>query len=360
MIVYYITSHGYGHAVRACEVIRNIDPALPLIVRSELPEWFLRQELSDHPYTLAPAEFDCGVLGPDSITVDLPRTLDRMEELLRANDARLDDEVDFLKRVGARVVVSDVPPFPLRAAQAAGLPSILIANFTWSAIYRHLEDRYARDPALDARARRVIGAMQAEYDMGTLLLATDMSIPMHACRERRDVPLIARRGLNRKAELIRHLGLDPARPLGLLYLGRDGMDGIQWDRLDRLTLQLISYAPPAGFEGTIRAIPEDLIDHVDAASSVDVVVAKSGYGICGECITSGTPLIYPPRPEFAEMSAVEALMARWGGGIPISENDFRALNWQPYLDRVLGPKLTLRPIDCSGGAVCARAIESFL
>jgi hypothetical protein len=131
---------------------------------------------------------------------------------------------------------------------------------------------------------------------------------MRACRARRDVPLVARRGRNRKDELIQKLGLDPARPLGLVYLGRDGMDGIAWERLKALDLQLISYAPPAEAESMMRAIPEDLIDHVDAASSVDVAIAKSGYGMCGECITAGTPLIYPPRPMFAEMTAVDELM----------------------------------------------------
>lgn len=359
MIVYYITSHGYGHAVRSCEVIRNLDPSLPLTIRSSLPEWFLRQELGARPFTLAPASFDCGVLGPDSVRVDLDLTIARMEKLLPANEARLDEEVRFLKHCGARAVVSDVPPFPLHAARAAAVPSVLIANFTWSAIYAYLADNFCDDPALDARARRVIDAMQRDYDEGDLLLAPDMVVEMHACRRRRDVPLIARRGRNRRAEIVERLGLDPDRPLGLLYLGRDGMDGIDWSRLAGYALQLLAYVPPAGAEHIIHPIPEDLIDHIDAAASVDVVIAKSGYGICGECITAGAPLVFPPRPEFAEMIAVYDLMDRWGGGVPIADEDFRALNWHPYLDEALCRSRPFEPIDCSGGAVCARTIEAF-
>jgi hypothetical protein len=182
---------------------------------------------------------------------------------------------------------------------------------------------------------------------------------MHACRRRRDVSLIARRGRNRRDELVQKLELDPRRPVGLLYLGRDGMDGIEWERLDSFNIQLIAYVVPPGAEAHVRPIPEDLIDHVDAASSVDVVIAKSGYGICGECITAGTPLIYPPRPEFAEMEAVYPLMERWGGGLAIGEEDFRTLNWQPYIGEAFRRGRRFNPVDCSGGVACARQIEAF-
>ena len=359
MIVYYITSHGFGHAVRSCEIIRNLKPELPLTLRTSVPEWFIKHELNGRKVELTPTEFDCGVLGPDSACVDLARTVRRMERLFDQNEARLDDEVAFLKQVGARVVVCDVPPFPLRAAYDAGIPSILIANFTWSAIYQHLAEHFCDNKALHARAENMIEVLQREYDMGDLLLATDMQIPMHACRQRRDVPMVARHGVNRRQELVEKLGLDPSRPIGLLYLGRDGMNGIEWKRLGGMELQLVSYSIPPGGESYIHPLPEDLINHADASSSVDVVVAKPGYGICGECIAANTPLIFPPRPEFAEMQAVYPLMERWGGGIPIGEEDFRTLNWQPYLDRIKDLQLHPEAIDCTGGRVCAEWIERY-
>lgn len=358
MIVYYITSHGFGHAVRSCEVIRNIDPALPLTVRSNVPEWFLRQEIGTaRPYILAPAEFDCGVLGPDSSRCDLAATVTRMEELFQENEARLEAEVAYLKAVGARAVVCDVPPFPLRVARAAGVPSILIANFTWSAIYQHLADHFSPGPEVTRRAQAVIDRMQAEYDQGDLLLATDMAIKMRACARRVDVPMVARHGASRREKIARELGLDPARPIYLLYLGRDGMNGIRWERLKELNLQVISYLVPPGAEGLVVGIPEELIDHVDAASSVDTVIAKPGYGICGESIAAGTPLIFTPREEFAEMAGVYPLMARWGGGVEIAEQDFCELNWQPYIERARSVKINHGAVDCSGGAACARWIE---
>src|SRR5436305_184456 len=120
MIVYYVTSHGYGHAVRSCEVIRHLPPELPLLLRTGLPVWFLHSELQNRQHELAPAEFDCGVLGPDSARVDLELTVATLEEIQARNEARLDDEIRFLRDCKARVVICDAPSFPLRVARAAG------------------------------------------------------------------------------------------------------------------------------------------------------------------------------------------------------------------------------------------------
>ena len=44
----------------------------------------------------------------------------------------------------------------------------------------------------------------------------------------------------------------------------------------------------------------------DVTASVDAVVAKAGYGTLAECMAAGTPLIFPPRPSFAEHEALAA------------------------------------------------------
>lgn len=358
MIVYYISSHGFGHTVRACEVIRNLPHEIPLTLRTGVPEWFLRQELEGRAFDLEPEQFDCGVVGPDSVDVDPLATLDRIEPILDRNDRLLEGEVEWLRRRGARLVVADIVPFALRAARSANVPSILIANFTWPAIYRHLLDRLHEDNALADRLRCVIDQIQHDDDQGDLLLATDMRIPMRACRVRHDVPLVTRRGENRRHTLVERLDLDAKRPIGLLYLGREGMEGLRWERFAKLDIQLVTYGePPETGSGRITSFPEDLMRHGDLAASVDFVIAKAGYGICGECIAASTPMLYPPRPGFAEQTAVEEIMARWGGGIAIPEEPFKALAWRPYLEQVGSLRMRPEAVDCTGGEVCAGWIE---
>jgi hypothetical protein len=357
MIVAYITSHGFGHAVRACETLRGLPPEIPVILRTRVPPSFLSSRMNSRPFTIEPAAFDCGTLGPDSRRVDLRATLDAIEPLLDANDARLDSEAEWLRRAGARLVVSDVPALPLAAARRAGVPSILLANFTWSAIYRHLL-QFERPPSeLAARLTSVIERLDAQYAQGDLLLIPGLEIPMNACRAQEIIGLVARRGRTRRAALARALDLDPSRPIFLVYLGRQGEAGMRWERLDRLRgLQLVGFAIPPPAESFIHPVPEDALDHADVAASVDGVVGKAGYGIGSECIASGTPLLYPPRPQFAEMLAVDRVMKQWGGGLPIPEDDFLSLQWRPYLDRLLSRRQPPERLDCSGSH---RAVEVY-
>jgi hypothetical protein len=364
MIVYSISAHGFGHAVRACEVIRRLARDLPLTIRSEVPEWLLRSELGDRPFDLQPARFDCGTVGPDSTSVDLRATIDAVQPLLDANDARLRDEIALLRRLNARVVVADAPAFPLRAAAEAGIPSMLIANFTWMGIYADLVDREQPDAALERRARRAIDRLQADYDRGDLLLVPGLAMPIRACRERLDVPLIARRGVPRREHLAAVAGLDAARPIWLLYLGTEGRLGMQWNRLVELRdsdghpLQLVAYRVPPEAEGRVRALPEDF-GHADVVASVDAAIAKPGYSMTAECMAAGTPMFYAPRPQFAEAVAIDRELRAWGGGVCIPEDDFASLRWEPWLARLGELKKAARPLDGNGGAAVAAVIENY-
>ena len=358
MIVYVITSHGFGHAARACEVIRHLPPELPLTICSTVPEAFLRERLGPRGFTLRPRAFDCGVLGPDSTQVDLGLTLDCMERQLALNATLLAEEVAWLRESGARVLVSDVAPFALNAAAEAGVRSVLIANFTWSGIYASLARALGEGSeadALRARTQTVIAAMQREYLRGDLLLVPGMAIPIEACRERRDVPIIAPTGRNRRMELCTAMNLDPARRVVLVYLGREGMQGMDWTDLTDDPTQYITFASCAP-SSPLRVIPEGFLHPVDACASVDAVVAKCGYGICGECIAAGTPLLYPPRPQFAEYGALHTLMQSWGGGFGLDERNFKACAWAAPFAQLLARRTRFNALETSGGAVCAAQI----
>ncbi|MBI3735923.1 hypothetical protein HY256_05370 [Candidatus Sumerlaeota bacterium] len=130
-IAYYITAHGFGHFVRSAAVIKALPAEIPLAVRTDIQAWFLEQELAGRHYTIDAGGFDCGTLGPDSTSVDIPLTFRRAAELHREIQVRLESEIAFLRAHQARVVVTDMPSFPLKAARRAGIPSICITNFTW-------------------------------------------------------------------------------------------------------------------------------------------------------------------------------------------------------------------------------------
>lgn len=365
MIAWYITTHGLGHAVRACSVIRELPAEIPVTVRAAVSRWFLDEELGVRPFEHALATFDVGLLGPDSTHTDWRWTLQALEAQLDFNDAALEAEVAWLRASGARVVVSDVPSLPLRAARAAGLPSVLVANFTWSAVYAHYAENLCTDPELAGRFRGAVERIQREYDDGDLLLEPGMAVPQRACRERRAIPLIARTSQARRSELCAEAELDPERPVCLIYLGQHGARGLNWRALDELEpWQFVAFLPvpepDGGVVKAVRALGRTPLPHCDVVASADVVLAKTGYGICGDAIAAGTPVVFPPRPEFIEYDAARDLMRHWGGGVEMPLYDLQSLDWRDYLDRAYASRGRMRAIRTDGAAAAAEIIMGFV
>jgi hypothetical protein len=365
MIVYAITSHGYGHLVRAATVIAALDPVIPLTLLTQCPEPLVRRLLAGRPFELAPVAFDCGTLGPDSSSVDPAQTLDALEGVLARRPRQIEEETARLASIAARVVVCDAPALPLAAARRAGVSSILATNFTWTAIYAGLVEQLAAADPLRPRFDRAIATLQADYDAGDLLLEPGLAIPQRACRARRPVPLIARRGRPRRAELAAGMGLDPARPIYLVYLGAEGRAGMDYDRLAALRdpqapghpPQLVAYAVPPGAAPAIRPIPDGLVSDADLIATVDAVIAKPGYATTAECMAHGTPLLTTHRPHFVESAGIERAIAEWGGGAFIPADEFTALDWEPWLARVPALRAAARPLAADGAEQIAAEIH---
>jgi hypothetical protein len=102
---------------------------------------------------------------------------------------------------------------------------------------------------------------------------------------------------------IRH-GLNPdSRYRRLIYIdaGRWGTD-IGWNNADHFTDTLFIRIGLAIHELPSNVLQLDfgVINHSDLVRSVDVVVAKPGYGIVTECLANGTHWCCIPRDGFAE------------------------------------------------------------
>jgi len=357
VIFHAISAHGFGHAARSCQIAGLLPPEVPLTVSTDVPKWFVREWLGSRCFELVPGGFDRGTLGPDATLIDLDRTIATVEQLQVENGSRLDALVAFLERSGARLVVSDIPSLPLRAARVLGIPSILVANFTWPGAYRHLLEMTRPGAELAARARMVIDALQAEYELADLILAPGFCVEADLPR-RREVPLVAGPGVARREELAAALDLDPARPIYLLYLGREGMQGVDWGQLGQLPpAQLIDYHPSPDAGAGVARLPPDLMPNRDVIASVDVVIGKAGYNTCAGCVASGVRMLYPPRPRFAEWYAIDAAMKRWGGALCVPDEDFKSLNWRPWLERLGQQSIDGEALPFDGGRACARVIE---
>src|SRR5687768_13365958 len=140
-IAFYISGHGFGHASRSIEFINALidrRPKLRVVVRSQVAPW-LFDRTADPSVRLSEVETDTGVVQIDSLRLDAAATIARATDFMRTFDARVKDEVDLLRLLGAKLVIADLPPLGIAAARAAGLPAIAYGNFTWDWIYANYD-----------------------------------------------------------------------------------------------------------------------------------------------------------------------------------------------------------------------------
>ena len=302
-LVAYVSGHGLGHSAREVTILRDLPAEIPLYVKTVAPEWFWRAEVK-RSFTLIPDAFDVGCLQTDSVTVDRAATKAAWLAQNQKNQARRASELAWLMSIGARLVLTDVASFPL----TLGLPSVCVANFTWADIYAEYDGFEA-----------IVAQLAAEYTQATLLLEAGLSLSMPYFTRRESVGLVARVG---KAHT-----LCTGRS-ALIYAGSWGMP-FPWAQLERFTgwTFYTLTPPPPPWPKNLVVLSHDTLPHEDLVASVDCVISKAGYGLVGECMTAGTPLIYGPREGFAEFVALDVALQAWDGGIRLESDAFLSADW---------------------------------
>ncbi len=339
-LVVYVTSHGFGHLNRTVAVLNRLPTRIPVTIRCHedlFPRW---RERLQRPATLEPGVWDSGAVNPsgDSNATDGPETLRRAEEMMAAMSERVDAEADRLRAEPVTAVLCDAPPLPLVAAHRAGVPGFLLANFTWSEIYR-VHALRAGPEAMD-----LVGRIRRAYRHATVVFRAEPALRLDELQPQMAVGLVVSPGHDRRRELIQSLNLPEDVKLVYSYLGRYGQDG-PWQRLERLGdrgIHFVSFAAPGGRESAPanwHVIEAARWTGADLAASTDVVLAKAGYGTVCEAMAHRRPLIYPPRHGFAEHHALDRSLRAWGGGVPLRGRDFRALR----VERALDEAFQLRP-----------------
>jgi len=286
LILYYISGHGFGHASRAIELIRELRAQRPdarVVVRTSVPRW-LFAPIAGGTVEVQALETDPGVVQTDSLHVDEEQTARNAGRFFADFDRRAAIEAELIRGVGADLVAGDIPPLAFAAAERAGVPSVAIGNFTWDWIYGIY-------PAFERVAPDVKPAIRRAYATATHALR----LPLHGGFEPMagrvvDIPFIARRSARDRAQTRRRLGIAGDRPVLLPSFGGHGVN---------LPLEALRRSERFTIIEPVRE-PADGLLYQDLVAAADVVVSKPGYGIVSECVANATALLYTSRGRFVE------------------------------------------------------------
>jgi len=320
-----VSGHGFGHATRTGEVLRQLRelaPKLPISVCTSAPAALFSDAVAP-PLSFREIEADVGLVQKDALTIDEAASAEAAARFRSGWPALVEREARWLRDAGVSLVLGDIPPLAFAAAAEAGLPSIALGNFSWDWIYRHLGRRH---PLLLEAAEHAARA----YSTAGLLLRLPFAGDLSVFPRIEDIPLVARRPAVPKAEARRRLSLD-GRPAVLLSFGGIGMPDLDPASLGRLESYqfLLTGRVGNGDAPNLRRVGADdlaaaRMQYPELVGAVDVVVSKPGYGIVTDCIGAGARFVYTDRGDFPEYEIFVAEMPRFLPVRFVSNDDLRA------------------------------------
>jgi UDP-N-acetylglucosamine:LPS N-acetylglucosamine transferase len=218
----------------------------------------------------------------------------------------------------------------LLIAKEAGIPSVLIENFTWDWIYEGYLDR-----------NRQIGAhiryLQRVFDYADVHIQTEPVCnpkPVELC-----VGPASRKIKSPRADVRRKLGLTENSKLVLITTGGVPQEHKFTDKIS--TRHDIRFVIPCGGQtpqnrdNIIFLPPHSDFFHPDLVNAADAVIGKAGYSTIAEVYHAGVPFGYIPCPNNREAAKLVMFIEDEMSGLPISESEFQSGSWMDQLNRLL-------------------------
>ncbi|GJE96266.1 hypothetical protein PsYK624_124600 [Phanerochaete sordida] len=139
-LVYYCSGHGYGHATRVsaftCHLLR-LTPQPTVYIVSSAPKHVFADSIALGAL-YRNANIDPVIVQPLAYRVDRVKSIEVLKDFLDKTPQKIEDEAQWLRVIGADCVLSDAAFLGCAAANAAGIPSALVTNFTFDSVYSYL------------------------------------------------------------------------------------------------------------------------------------------------------------------------------------------------------------------------------
>ncbi|KAG0077899.1 hypothetical protein BGZ90_006351 [Linnemannia elongata] len=165
-----------------------------------------------------------------------------------------------------------------------------------------------------------------------LSIDTAFAKPKSLARIAIDVPMVVRKAISTRDDVLRALGVDEdtirTKKMVLVSFGgqrlKQGWGNPLPDGWIGVICGLpVSHELPAGFYRSPHGVYVPDLTH-----AADIVIGKLGYGTCSECIAHDTALIYVSRPQFIEEHGLIRMMIKHGLPVEMTAEEFETGLWQ--------------------------------
>ena len=331
------------------EALHGLAPRVDFDIFTEVPQWFFADSLSCK-FLYHPLQSDVGLVQKTPFASDLLQTLKLLDDFYPPKTDIVDSLSGMLKHRKSTLVICDISPLGIVAAKRAGIPCLLVENFTWDWIYedyvaehegflKHINYLKAVFSSADHRFQTQPVCNPCNADLTTSPVSRKHRTPSPAVRK--ELGLDA----ESKVVLVTAGGIPSQFPSLEKFSGDKGLFFLIPGAIEKMKIQ-----------GHVILLPHRSgFFHPDLLNASDVVVGKAGYSTLAEVYWAGAPFGYVNRRGFRESGPLARFIERNMRGMAIPQEEFHEGSWVSKIAELFSMK-RLPPGGVNGSEQIARAI----
>lgn len=324
-LAFFVSSHGFGHAARAVAVMNSIYERVPTAhfeIFTLTPRWFFEESLQAS-FNLHSVKTDIGLVQQTPLEEDFEKTLNELDNFLPFNQALVNNLAKQIGEAKCRLVLCDIAPLGIAVAHTAGIPSVLVENFTWDWIYEFYTAKYPRFDSHIEYLRKIFNS--ADHHIQT----------QPVCNPKKTVSLttlpVSRKPKTPAGEIRQQLRIPDNYYMVLVTMGGipERFSGLRdLGNLDGISLVIPGGSHQAEFRNHMILLPHHSnFYHPDLVFASDAVIGKAGYSTIAEVYFAGAPFGYINRPNFRESSVLTTFIQHQMTGVEIPSSTFHNGDW---------------------------------
>ena len=323
-IAYFVSAHGLGHAARAAAVmaaVHQVAPAVRFEIYTTTPHWFFDDCLAG-PFACHLLETDVGLIQNSPLEENLPATIEALDAFYPLDEQQVGAAASNVKELGCRAVICDIAPMGIAVARHAGLPSVLVENFTWDWIYAgYTESVHRLKPHIDY-LQELFAAATYHVQAAPVCAPGDVDLT---------VAPIGRAPRLSTDRTRRQLEMPADKQLVVLTLGGTATSP---GRLNLKSLPEDVFLVVPGSSDRIKRTGRTLrlptrsgIYHPDLIRAADAVIGKAGYSTLAEIYQADVPFGCISRALFREEPVLETFTQEELRSVKVPEATLQDGSW---------------------------------
>jgi hypothetical protein len=347
-----VTNHGFGHATRSASIaaeVKRLCPEITVILATTAPHWLLESYMQAD-FIHRPRAFDVGILQSDSVTMDKPATLEKLQQIRAQQNSIIASEVTFLKQNRVGLILADIPPIATLMAKAAGIPCWMCSNFGFDFIYRPWGGEFVEmaDWVADC------------FSQCDNLFRLPLHEPMEAFPVVTDVGFTGGSPRYSSEEIRETFGVKaPSDRTVLMTFGGLGLNQIPYQNLQRFSdWQFLTFDRNAPDLPNLVKVTDNHYRPVDLMPVCGRVLSKPGFSTFSESCRTGTPLITITRDDFAEAKILTEGVQNYIPYQVLTPTEFFEGDWE-FLHQPMNSPHEPQQVVTDGNHTVAEAVINF-